>query len=142
MKKLALAALLFLLAACARTQGPLLWPLERDSLRFSGVLHSPQGDIPLQGALKNSGNGLRYAVIMQNGILLGTGLIDRDERRAEPVQLAPSAGPAVRKVGDALALFLACRAEHRAAPCDCPWKEVDNLCRFQDKRLELTIPLD
>lgn len=140
MRKLAFLAFVLLSAACARQPSPVEWSFARNSLTFSGVLHSPQGDIPLQGALKDSGEEVRYAVIMQNGILLGSGSIGKERGRVAPVQLAPSAGPAVRQIGKALSLFLDCRVM-KGEGCACPWKEVDKSLRFQDKRLELAITL-
>lgn len=140
MRKLAFLAFVLLSAACARQPSPVEWPFARNSLIFSGVLHSPQGDIPLQGALKDSGEEVRYAVIMQNGILLGSGSIGKECGSITPVQLAPSAGPAVKQIGKALYLFLGCRVK-RGEGCTCPWKEVDKSLLFQDKRLELAITL-
>lgn len=134
-----LLLLLSLLAACGRTHVPLSWPCEADRLDFTGILHASRADIPIQGALQKHRQEIRYAVIIQNGILLGTGRIDPSSGRATAVQHARDAGPVVTHIGKVLALFLDCSAGHHDAACS--WKRIDKHSHFHDKRLEIVIPL-
>ena len=139
MKKVFLLGAFLLLVACAKHQAPLIWPCTDSSLNFSGVLHSPQGDIPVQGALKDAREKIRYAVIMQNGILLGSGFIEKAGRSVVPAYSSPTARLAVKQIGKALALFLDGYADQGEKGGDFPWKKVDKRFRFQDKQLTLTI---
>lgn len=140
MKPLILLLLVFLLTACAgRPHIPLSWPCETDSLSFTGILHAPQADIPIQGAFQKHGQEVRYAVIIQNGILLGTGRIDLASGRTVLVQQARAAGPVVMRIGRAIALFLSCGADRHDGAC--PWERIDKNWHFHDKRLEIAIPV-
>ena len=115
MKTFLLLLLLSLLAACGRPHVPLSWSCGTDRLDFTGIVHASRADIPIQGALQKHGQEIRYAVIIQNGILLGTGRIDPGSGRANAVQHARGAGPVVTRIGKALALFLDCSAGHHDA---------------------------
>lgn len=138
MKTLLLLMLFVLTSSCGRPHIPLTWPYEGDSLSFTGILHAPRGDIPIQGAFQRHEQEIRYAVIIQNGILLGTGRIDPASGRVDTVQNAPAARPVVTRIGKALVLFLECEAgRHDEA---CAWKQSDRHSHFHDKGLELDIP--
>ena len=139
MKTFLLLLLLSLLAACGRPHVPLSWSCGTDRLDFTGIVHASRADIPIQGALQKHGQEIRYAVIIQNGILLGTGRIDPVSGRASAVQHARGASPVVTRIGKALALFLDCSSGHHDAAC--PWKRIDKHSHFHDKRLEIIIPL-
>lgn len=133
--------LLFLLAslltACGRPQAPLSWPYDTASLDFSGILHTSRADIPIQGALQKQGQEMRYAVIIQNGILLGTGRIDPASGRVEIVQHAPAARPVVTRIGKALVLFLEGREGGHDG--DGAWQRTGRHSRFRDKGLEIDL---
>lgn len=126
-----------LLPACGRQQASLSWPYDATSLDFTGIMHTARADIPIQGALQKQGQEMRYAVIIQNGILLGTGCIDPASGRVEIVQHAPAARPVVTRIGKALVLFLEGGVGRHGG--DGAWQQTGRHSHFQDKGLEIDL---
>lgn len=140
MKSVVFFLLLLLPACAARTIEPLSWPFAQPDIPFTGVLHTLQGDMPIQGMLEHTGNEFRYAGITQNGFLLGIGILHSDSDDITLLKTAPSAESALRRIGNALRLLLSCPKENDASD-QYPWQALDNVHSFQDNMMTLTLTL-